>query len=115
MESMSLKSPPGVFISITIAAAFWPWAVETTLDMNAAEPGSTATSKFAMTTTFPLFDASDWTDAADAGTKKQPNTNSKSAAQTRTHIDARKTFLLSLNNFLLFFDIWHATYKVWLE
>jgi hypothetical protein len=57
IEIMSLRVPPGVFISITIAAAFWFCAVETTRDMKADEPASTGTLKFAMIT-FPLGDAS---------------------------------------------------------
>ena len=57
MSSMSLRSPPGVFISITIATACWAWAVETTRAMNADEPGSTGTLKFAIITMPLLFAA----------------------------------------------------------
>ena len=54
MLSMSLRLPPGVFISITIAAALLFCAVETTRDMNVEEPGSTGKLKSAMITVFPV-------------------------------------------------------------
>ena len=57
MDSMSLRSPPGVFISMTMAAACWLSAVETTRAIKVDEPGSTGTLKFAMIT-FPFPDAS---------------------------------------------------------
>jgi hypothetical protein len=53
IPSMLLRKPPGVFISMTIAAAPWLWAVETTRAIKASEPGSTATLNSATTTGCP--------------------------------------------------------------
>ncbi len=50
MEVMSLRNPPGVFISMTMAAALLLCAVATTRDMNVDEPGSTGRLKSAIMT-----------------------------------------------------------------
>jgi hypothetical protein len=111
MESMSPRLPPGVFISITIAVAFWLWAVATTRDMKAAEPGSTGTLKSAMTTAFP--DAAGWVDAVAEEPKKLLTTSKNSTATSNPKmIETRKTFPFNFNNFLLFLAIQQATYKL---
>src|SRR5208283_3749930 len=95
MDRMSLMAPPAVFMSITMAAAFWFLAVDTTRDMKADAPGFTGMLllKSAITTTFPLPDASGLIDVSAEETKKLPAATKSSAAQSKpTTIGKRKTF-----------------------
>ena len=112
--SMSLRYPPGVFISMTMAAACWLWAVETTRAMKVDEPGSTGALKFAIITgSFP--EAAGWADATVVEPEKAPTASKKSTAQTKPKIETRRTFTLSFNKFLPFLAIKLATYKLWHE
>jgi hypothetical protein len=102
--SMSLTLPPGVFISITIAAAFWLCAVETTRDMKAAEPASTGKLKSVMTTVFP--DVADCADTVAAENGKLPTTSKTRPVTSKPKIiEAQKAFCVNFSIFLLFFVI----------
>jgi hypothetical protein len=77
---------------MTIAAACWLCAVETTRAIKVDEPGSTGTLKFAIITD-PLGLAIAWADAAVAELEKQPAASKKSTVKSKTKIDARRIFL----------------------
>jgi len=102
MESISLRLPPGVFISTTIAAAFCLCAVETTRDMRVAEPASMGRLKSTMTTVFP-----DATGCVDTGEAKPvnclPQTKRTLKQSSPKLMWQRKRFLLTSS---IFYHSW---------
>ena len=90
MLSILPKLPPGVFISMTIASAFWLRAVATTREMKASEPRSTGRLKSATTTAFTVV--VNW-EGAWAKTSKLLAANKKSPAKSKPNsIKTRKSF-----------------------